>query len=85
MKKPPINLQMYKYKVPKHAFFVILDGSDVQNPEFVSHDMGHGPEGWHAQYARWRRTVLPTLRRSVVEFWELHDGEFTQVNPWMVG
>lgn len=83
--KPPINLQMYKYKVPRHAFFVILDGGDVQNPEFVADDMGHGPDGWWARYSKWKRTVLPTLKRSVVEYWELHDGEFTKVNPYKVG
>ena len=74
--KPPINLQSYINKVPKHVLFVILDGGDVQNPEFVANGMGEFEENLQ----KWKRTVLPTLRKSVVEFWELHNKQFTKVN-----
>lgn len=74
--KPPINLQSYVAKVPRHALFVILDGSDVQNPEFVA----LGQDEFMTKLQKWKRTVLPTLRKSVVDFWELHNKEFTKVN-----
>ena len=32
------------------------------------------------EMAKWKRNVLPTLRRSNVEFWEVHNGEHTCVN-----
>lgn len=74
--KPPLNLQSYVAKVPRHALFVILDGSDVQNPEFVA----TSKDEYADKFQKWKRTVLPTLKKSVVEFWELHDKEFVKVN-----
>jgi hypothetical protein len=32
------------------------------------------------ELAKWKRTVLPTLKRSNVDFWELHNGNHAPVN-----
>lgn len=42
--------------------------------------MAYSRDEFAEAMAKWKRTVLPTLRRSNVEFWELHNGEHTAVN-----
>lgn len=78
MRKPPINLTEYTHKMPRrcHALLVILDGGKVEHPEFVAYSR----DEFAAAMAKWKRTVLPTLRRSNVEFWELHNGQHSCVN-----
>ena len=78
MRKPPINLIQYVNKMPRrcHALLVILDGGKVENPEFVA----YSKDEYSDELAKWKRRVLPTLKRSKVEFWELHNGELANVN-----
>jgi hypothetical protein len=78
MRKPPINLTQYTHKMPRrcHALLVILDGGKVEHPEFVAYSR----DEFATEMAKWKRTVLPTLRRSNVEFWELHNGDHQAVN-----
>ena len=78
MRKPPIKLTEYVSKMPRrcHSLLVILDGGKVENPEFVA----YSKDDYSDELAKWKRRVLPTLRRSNVEFWELHNGELTNVN-----
>lgn len=78
MRKPPINLVMYAHKMPRRcrALLVILDGGKVEHPEFVAYDEVE----YQKEMSKWKRTVLPTLRRSNVEFWELTNGHLEKVN-----
>lgn len=79
MRKPPINLIRLACKLPKrsHALILILDGR-VENPEFVvPHLEGDNDECWNIKLAKWKRSVYPTLTRSVVEYWEYHNGELS--------
>ena len=78
MRKPPIRLTQYTDKMPRrcHALLLILDGGKVENPEFVAYSRDEFAE----KMAKWKREVLPTLRKSVVEFWELHNQELNHVN-----
>ena len=83
MAKPPLKLTEYVSKMPKrcHALLVILDGGKVENPEFVCYRReGDNDECFSTAMDKWRRKVLPTLKRSNVNFWELHNGELTKVN-----
>lgn len=78
MRKAPINLMMYAHKMPQRcrALLVILDGGKVEHPEFVA----YSKDEYAKEMSKWKRTVLPTLRRSNVEFWELVNGTLTNVN-----
>lgn len=78
MRKPPIKLTQYTDKLPQRcrALLVILDGGKVEHPEFVTYSR----DEFASEMAKWKRNVLPTLRRSNVEFWEVHNGEHTCVN-----
>jgi hypothetical protein len=83
MAKPPLKLTEYVSKMPRrcHALIVILDGGKVENPEFVCYRReGDNDECFTTAFSKWKRKVLPTLKRSNVEFWELHNGELTNVN-----
>ena len=78
MRKPPINLTQYTDKMPRrcHALIVLLDGGKVEHPEFVAYSR----DEYADKLSKWKREVLPSLRRSVVEFWELHNQELNPVN-----
>ena len=78
MRKPPINLTQYTHKMPKrcHALLVILDGGKVEHPEFVAYSWDEFAD----ELAKWKKAVLPTLKRSNVDFWELHNGDHQAVN-----
>jgi len=78
MRKPPIKLIEYVHKMPRRcrSLLVIIDGGKVENPEFVAYTK----DEFSAEMSKWKRTVLPTLKRSNVEFWELHNGELSNVN-----
>lgn len=81
MRRPPLKIQLLSPKLPPHAFVVILDG-DVQNPEFVAYHMEGGNDRcWDHNLAKWKRTVLPSLRRSNCEFWQKHGKEWTVWKP----
>lgn len=78
MRKPPIKLTQYTDKMPRrcHALLLILDGGKVENPEFVAYSRDEFAD----KMAKWKREVLPSLKKSVVEFWELHNGSHACVN-----
>lgn len=68
-------MQMLRAKLKRHSLILVLDGR-VENPEFSVSSR----EEFDERLAKWKRSLLPTLKRSNVEFWELHRGEFTRVN-----
>lgn len=80
MAKPPLKLQHYVAKMPRsiHAFFAIVDGY-VDNPEFVADYLeGDNEYCWSRNMQKWKREVLPTLKRSKVTYWELHKGVLSE-------
>ena len=68
-------------KLPKrsYALILILDGR-VENPEFVAyHREGNNDKCWNYCLDKWKRTVYPTLKRSVVEYWEYNCGQLSPI------
>jgi hypothetical protein len=81
MKKPPQKLRELAAKLPRtgHALILVLDGR-VENPEFVAYHLnGDNDRCWDFCFNKWKRTVYPTLARSVVDYWEFHRGELSRV------
>lgn len=81
MKKPPQKLRELAAKLPRtgHALILVLDGR-VENPEFVAYHLkGDNDRCWDFCFNKWKRTIYPTLARSVVDYWEFHKGELSRV------
>lgn len=81
MKKPPQKLRELAAKLPRtgHALILVLDGR-VENPEFVAYHLkGDNDRCWDFCFNKWKRTVYPTLARSVVDYWEFHKGELSRM------
>ena len=82
MTKPPVALEAYRDKVPRHALFAVYENGKVENPEFVAdHWEGGNWFCWDHRLWKWLSEVYPHIKHKPIHFWQLHDKQFSRFYP----
>ena len=82
MNQPPLALQAYRDKVPKHALFAVYENGKVENPEFVADHMEGGNWFcWDYRLWKWMSEVYPHIKNKPIHYWQLHGKKFTRFYP----